>query len=387
MNTLSKLSVAFTLILAPLSGFASNLQLELKRSSPNKIVGGVQLPAGERPWMVSLQSNSGDHYCGGSLIAPDWVLTAAHCVEGENASDIRVAADFISLRRPNEDATASVSEIIIHPDYNSETPADIALLRLDSRIEYVDLLSIADEDVMNNYAPGGTLMSVSGWGVTREDGEIPNRLRTVDLPLVTNEQCNSPNAYNGDISHTEICAGYQRGGKDSCQGDSGGPLVMRLQGNYVQTGIVSWGDGCARPDKYGVYARVASFNNWIADVQNGSAINPGSIVTTLPPEDGQLVSGVPLFPLSASEGDRETFELKVPRGAKILWIDITGGEGDADLLIAHGRSPDWDDLDFAPYLDGNEEWVLIEDPASGTWYISVDAYSNFDGVELMAFTR
>ena len=162
---------------------------------------------------------------------------------------------------------------------------------------------------------------------------------------------------------------------------------MRLQGNYVQTGIVSWGDGCARPDKYGVYARVASFNNWIADVQNGSAINPGSIVTTLPPEDGQLVSGVPLFPLSASEGDRETFELKVPRGAKILWIDITGGEGDADLLIAHGRSPDWDDLDFAPYLDGNEEWVLIEDPAPGAWYISVDAYSNFDGVELMAFTR
>lgn len=387
MNTLSKLSVAFTLILAPLSGFASNVQLELKRSSPNKIVGGVQLPAGERPWMVSLQSNNGDHYCGGSLIAPDWVLTAAHCVEGENASDIRVAADFISLRRPNEDATASVSEVIIHPDYNSDTPADIALLRLDSGIEDVDLLTLADEDVMNNYAPGGTLMSVSGWGVTREDGEIPNLLRTVDLPLVTNEQCNSANAYDGDISNTEICAGYQRGGKDSCQGDSGGPLVMRLQGNYVQTGVVSWGDGCARPDKYGVYARVASFNKWIADAQNGFAINPGSIVTTLPPEDGELVSGVPLFPLRGSEGDRENFELKVPDGAKVLWIDITGGEGDADLLIAHGRSPDWDDLDFAPYLDGNEEWVLIEDPASGTWYISVDAYSDFDDVELMVFTR
>lgn len=375
--------VALTLGAANL--WASNVHQETKRDTAAKIVGGQQLGQGERPWMVSLQYD-GTHFCGGSLIAPDWVLTAAHCVDDGLTDGVQVLANFIDLDNSGSARNSDISEIHIHPDYNSNSPADIALLRLSQPIEDVAPLTRITEGEMNSFAPPGTMMSVSGWGDTREGGGAPTMLQSTNVPLVSRAQCNLPQSYNGEISETEICAGYQRGGKDSCQGDSGGPLVMLQQGIYYQTGVVSWGDGCARPDKYGVYARMASFNNWIESVQSNQ-LAPASGTTSTMVQNGKLTSGVAISALENEQGQRDTFYIDVTADAQILWIDIRGGSGDADLMVAFDRQPEWDDLDYAPYLDGNEEYVLIESPAPGRWHISVDGYLDYQNVELMVFTR
>merc|ERR1711991_1128309 len=98
----------------------------------------------------------------------------------------------------------------------------------------------------------GSVATVSGWGnQSTITDDFPNMLQKVQVPLVSNEVCNSTEAYGGQVQNTEMCAGLAQGGKDSCQGDSGGPLVIRQNGDYVQAGIVSWGDGCAQPNKYG----------------------------------------------------------------------------------------------------------------------------------------
>ena len=371
---------------------ASNIQLELQRNPVPRIIGGTPLTTGEMPWMVSLQQDN-QHFCGGSLIAPGWVLTAAHCVEGP-AWGLQVRADFIDLSDPFGGQSADVAEVFIHPDYEMGAAADIALLKLDTPIEGVTTIGLADEAFMTTYGAPGALASVSGWGVTQMDGDIPSILQTVDVPLVSRDQCNSPSAYDGSIAETELCAGYAAGGKDSCQGDSGGPLMLLRQGQYVQAGIVSWGEGCALPDRYGVYARVASFNDWISEVQLGNEFAPGTTTGTgtdtnpssTQPAD-KPVNGTPFGPLSGAQGDMLVYEVDVPEGAQILWVDIRGGSGDADLMLNRGSAPTWENYDFAPYLYGNDEHVLQREPRPGKWYVGVDAYTDYSGVELMIFVR
>jgi secreted trypsin-like serine protease len=386
MKKLLSLSAATVLSITMIGQavLASNLQLELKRDDTTRIIGGTELSLGERPWMVSLQEG-GFHFCGGSLIAPDWVLTAAHCVQG-STEGLSIQADFVDLNQSNSGERSDISDIYVHPDYQNGAATDVALLKLTTPISSITPVTLATDTFMNDFAPAGTMMSVSGWGVTRENGDIANLLQTVDVPLVPREQCNAPSAYDGQISDTEICAGYQHGTRDSCQGDSGGPLVTLGAGQYVQTGIVSWGEGCALPDKYGVYARVASFSNWITSIQSGDTSPAGFPVMTQP-GDGQLISGIAMGPVSGSQGEMQTFRFDVPEGALILWIDIRGGTGDADLMVAFDREPTWEDLDFGPYLGGNEEHVLIEEPYAGQWFIALDGYLDYDGVELMVFTR
>ncbi len=370
----------------PLSSFASNLQLELKRNPIPRIIGGTELTTGQQPWLVSLQEN-GEHFCGGSLIDAVWVLTAAHCVEG-SASGLQVRANFVDLTDSSEGQRANVSSVFVHPDYLNGDAADIALLKLASPISGVTTLPLADISFMNSSAKPGTTATVSGWGVTRENGDIPNIVQAVDVPLVSTPQCNQPQAYDGQIADTEICAGYQRGGRDSCQGDSGGPLVVHQQGQPVQVGVVSWGDGCALPNKYGVYARVASFNSWISGVRDGSSSTMTGESPSQPSQSGDTpVSGIPFGPLSAAQGETLFFEIPVADSSKVLWVDIRSGTGDADLMLSHGRRPDWDNVDYAPYLDGNNEHVLVEEPQPGTWYIGIDAYDDFDQLELMVFVR
>ena len=108
------------------------------------------------------------------------------------------------------------------------------------------------------------MATVYGWGVTRENGSQPAIMREVDVPLVTREVANAKNAYNGEINETMIAAGYAKGGKDACQGDSGGPLIIRETRTLI--GVVSFGEGCARPNKYGIYSNISNANEWIMSV-------------------------------------------------------------------------------------------------------------------------
>lgn len=234
----------------------------LSLASRGKIVGGVETEPGEFPYMVSIQINS--HFCGGSLIAPNYVLTAAHCIFTSSLPGRgRVVVGLHKL----SDAAPEVFKIkraIKHPKYQQRNSYDydFALIELDgvSRFEP----AILDGREVHDIIPEGMMSTTIGWGDTAEGGSLSDVLLKVDIPIVTQAECTK--AYPKDILDTMLCAGLDKGGKDSCQGDSGGPLLVETDHGKVQVGVVSWGQGCARPMKYGVYSRVSSAIEWIESV-------------------------------------------------------------------------------------------------------------------------
>jgi trypsin len=226
-----------------------------------KIVGGIEASLGEFPYIVSLQSGT-SHFCGGSLIKKDWVLTAAHCVRANSSFNIVIGLhDRTDLKNAE---IMKIKKIIAHPKYNSQTmDSDFALVKLDRESKYTPVALNAVEISIPNIADGEILSTTACWGATKEGSYgLPKNLQKVDVPLVNQEQCLE--GYPDEITDTMICAGLVEGGKDSCQGDSGGPLVVKDQNNQdVLVGVVSWGYGCARPKLFGVYSKVSSVAKWI----------------------------------------------------------------------------------------------------------------------------
>ena len=218
-----------------------------------KIVGGVEAERGEFPFIVSLRGDYGGHFCGGSLIKKDWVLTAAHCIPGG------IKKVVIGLHEQSQEAAAEtleVDNVIGHPDYDKQPQDyDFALLHLKGESKFPPV-------ALNRKALSGKVNFVTaGWGYTMENGDVENALRKVTVPMVSAKACSK--AYPGKITDRMVCAGFPDGGKDSCQGDSGGPLLTGTGDASVLAGVVSWGEGCARPKKYGVYSKVSSVIDWI----------------------------------------------------------------------------------------------------------------------------
>ncbi|XP_066292261.1 chymotrypsinogen A-like isoform X1 [Branchiostoma lanceolatum] len=239
-----------------------------------RIVGGNDARPGSWPWQVSIRSwvSGKNHFCGGTLVDKQWVVTAAHCVDNGRKPYLTFG-EFDRYHYDNTEKTIFTEEIFIHPGYNNSLLTnDVAVLKLTSPVTYTAYVYPICLPDASMEAEVGTVCTVTGWGSHREGGTTANRLLQANIPIVDSTDCSEKYArltQQGKGVHaihpeSMVCAGYPEGGVDSCQGDSGGPLVCKSStGAHWLQGVVSWGYGCARADAPGVYARVPSLADWI----------------------------------------------------------------------------------------------------------------------------
>ena len=235
-----------------------------------RIIGGNNAQVNEYPYAVSIQDENG-HICGGTLIAVDTVLTAAHCspmTMGKALKDIKVVVGRSDLSDKSAGEELSIRKEKIHTGYN-RFDNDFALLFLRSATMMGKVIELNKEATDPEDL---SLVIVVGWGDVDESENVrqmANVLQEANLKVVSNEQCNNSVgtvgtyqvSYKGFISDTMMCAWHRK--RDSCQGDSGGPLMVRINGGHKQVGLVSWGVGCKNRDFPGVYARVSSAFDWV----------------------------------------------------------------------------------------------------------------------------
>ncbi|MGX7824954.1 S1 family peptidase [Actinokineospora sp. 24-640] len=240
-----------------------------------QVVGGTRASITEHPYMVYLATADGHQFCGGTLVAPTKVVTAAHCAGAMAASDLRVVAGRED-KQAADGIVATVSAVWVHPDYRSVTEgADVAVLTLAASLPY-RLLPIAEADDTASYA-AGTPATILGWGRVAEGGASSRYLLKAQVPIYADADCAT--AYGPFSPKPMVCAGLPEGGVDTCQGDSGGPLIVK--GTLV--GLASWGEGCAAPGKPGVYTRVSTYTPDIAAVVDAAPEQPTPTTTSTPP--------------------------------------------------------------------------------------------------------
>ena len=248
------------------------------RRTVTRIVGGFNAPRRMAPWQISVQQlreGSWQNFCGGSLISPSWVLTAAHCftdprtgVRNRFEDDFRMMYGSQSLAAGGEYRRAE--RIVIHEGYDPRRNVhDIALVRLAEPLPGAQTVQLQSPRLNRVFGSPGACAVVTGWGRLEDGGPRPDRLQAVDLPIIDNATCGSiyPGVYPiGEITDGQVCAGYEQGRLDTCVGDSGGPLVVPGgPTGWTQIGVVSYGWRCAAPRAYGVYTRVSSYIDWILD--------------------------------------------------------------------------------------------------------------------------
>ncbi|XP_023207560.1 suppressor of tumorigenicity 14 protein-like [Xiphophorus maculatus] len=239
--------------------------------SSTRIVGGQDAALGEFPWQVSLHYHTYGHVCGASIISKIWLVTAAHCVQNEGnlrfgepakwevylgLHDQRKIDKFVVKRK--------LKQIIPHPNYNPNTfDNDIALMELDTPIEYSDYIQPICLPTADYKIPAGQNVWITGWGATREGGTAAKTLQKASVRIINHNECNKLMSFR--LTSRMLCAGVLTGGVDACQGDSGGPLSSPEGECMFLAGVVSWGDGCARRNKPGIYSTVTEFLGWIKE--------------------------------------------------------------------------------------------------------------------------
>ncbi|XP_070500870.1 serine proteinase stubble isoform X2 [Chironomus tepperi] len=241
-----------------------------------RIVGGAKASFGRWPWQISLRqwrTSTYLHKCGSALLNENWAISAAHCVENVPPSDLllRLGEYDLSIEEePYGYQERRVQIVASHPQFDPRTfEYDLALLRFYEPVVFQpNIIPVCvpenDEDFI------GRTAFVTGWGRLYEDGPLPSVLQEVSVPIIKNEICEAmyrSAGYIEHIPHIFICAGWQKGGRDSCEGDSGGPMVIqRTDKRFQLAGIISWGIGCAEPNQPGVYTRISEFRDWINQI-------------------------------------------------------------------------------------------------------------------------
>ncbi|XP_029463800.1 transmembrane protease serine 9-like [Rhinatrema bivittatum] len=242
----------------------------------DRIVGGQDAKDGEWPWQVSIQID-GNHFCGGSLITDQWVVSAAHCFASPiYASALHVCLGAYQLlnNAANPHVVCStLRQVIINPSYKNEgSSGDIALVELENPVMFTSyILPVCLSASPVPFLPGMKCW-VTGWGNIQDGVPLPppQTLQKVPVHLIDGKMCDFMYHLESGIKmeyrfiqDDMICAGYQEGQRDSCQGDSGGPLVCKTKDIWLLAGVVSWGYGCAVRNRPGVYTRVTIYQDWI----------------------------------------------------------------------------------------------------------------------------
>ncbi|KAI1240555.1 Acrosin [Lamprotornis superbus] len=267
-----------------------------------RVVGGTDALPGSWPWMVSIQHPMVPdlrHLCGGSLIGHQWVLTAAHCFdEITNINMVYVVIGATQLTQPGHEAQVRhVKQVLIHSYYNADNMKyDIALMELDHPVEcspYIQLACVPDATLIVSELQN---CWVAGWGYTAARAlKASDHLQEAKVPLINLQLCNSSDWYAGKIHPYNLCAGYPEGNIDTCQGDSGGPLMCQEKNsNYWWViGITSWGKGCARARRPGVYTSTQYFFDWILYLMSLSPDGSSSPTSRACSEDkpGKILDG------------------------------------------------------------------------------------------------
>lgn len=245
-----------------------------------RIIGGGNVDSAPS-WMASLQYGF-QHFCGGTLIGSQWVLTAAHCLQNMSADQLSVVVGALdrtgamnSSNTGGADHTPERHDIdwfYIHPDYDpSNFLNDIAIIKLDG-VSKLTPIALATPE-LTEIIPVAPRVTAFGWGVTEMNSrDLPAILQTVNVTFRDDERCQQIYRENESYWDHFVCAGEETGGRDSCQGDSGGPLIKQLNGEQALVGIVSWGEGCALRNKFGVYTEVSAYLDWIEQRRRGVTV-------------------------------------------------------------------------------------------------------------------
>ena len=253
--------------------------LGVSAAPSSAVVGGGNASPGEYPSVAEV--TFGPFLCTGTLITPDWVLSAGHCGSVTGAAVASPASwppQLVNVRiggtTQNDGEQRSASQIIVHPNYLATSGYDISLIRLSqsSTMAPTQVAGAGERSIWT----AGTLETIVGWGATEEGGDLPDNLQEARVPITTDAYC--AGAYSDFDPATMVCAGFPQGGVDTCQGDSGGPMFGKNSaGALLVVGTTSFGEGCARPGKPGVYGRVAdeTLRPWIAET-TGTGVSSGA---------------------------------------------------------------------------------------------------------------
>ncbi|XP_026711390.1 vitamin K-dependent protein C-like isoform X3 [Athene cunicularia] len=240
--------------------------IEPKAGFNIRLIEGKVGRRGDSPWQIMLQNIKGRFLCGGVLIHPSWVLTAAHCTEAQEGIKVRLGK-FHRFRTEPDEQTIWVDKHVSHKNYTKTTSDnDIAMLHLAEPVIYnkyalpicLPTRDLAEQELTRT----GKQMVVTGWGSTTDVKQnFSTLLSYIQIPMVPRNEC--AQAMRSAISDNMLCAGSLGDRKDSCSGDSGGPMITKYKDTWFLVGLVSWGEGCGRKEKFGVYTKVSQYLEWI----------------------------------------------------------------------------------------------------------------------------